>query len=100
MDSINRQQPEDNHEDLKGPAARKKIKELCDKASSCFFCTAVKDGQPFATRPMAVQKVDDDGALWFLSANDSYKNREVAENPIVQLLFQGSSYSDFLHITG
>ena len=100
MDSINRNQPEDNHEDLQGQAARKKIKELADKASSCFFCTSIAKNQPFATRPMAVQKVDEEGALWFLSANDSYKNREIAENPIVQLLFQGSSYSDFLHITG
>lgn len=100
MDSINRNQPEDNHEDLQGTSARKKIKELAEKASSCFFCTSVTAEQPFATRPMAVQKVDGDGALWFLSANDSYKNREIAENPVVQLLFQGASYSDFLHITG
>ena len=100
MDSINRNQPEDNHEDLQGRAAQKKIKELSEKASSCFFCTTVNGDEGFVTRPMALQKVDDDGSLWFLSANDSHKNREIAENPVVQLLFQGSSYSDFLHITG
>ena len=100
MDSINQQQPEDNYEDLQGEAAHKKIKELTEKASTCFFCTDVKDGQPFSTRPMSVQKTDDDGTLWFLSANDSHKNREIAANPMVQLLFQGSSYSDFLHLTG
>ena len=100
MDSINRNQPEDNHADLQGAAARKKVKELAEKASSCFFCTTVAQDQPFTTRPMAVQKVDEDGSLWFLSANDSYKNREIANNPVVQLLFQGASYSDFLHITG
>jgi general stress protein 26 len=100
MDSINRQQPEDNFENLEGEEARKKIKELSSKASSCFFCTTVEEGQPFATRPMAVQKVDEEGSLWFLSANDSFKNQQVAKNPLVQLLFQGSSYSDFLHITG
>ncbi|HEY0039127.1 MAG TPA: pyridoxamine 5'-phosphate oxidase family protein, partial [Flavisolibacter sp.] len=100
MDSINRNQPEDNHADLQGAAARKKVKELAEKASSCFFCTTVAQDQPFTTRPMAVQKVDEDGSLWFLSANDSYKNREIANNPVVQLLFQGASYTDFLHITG
>jgi general stress protein 26 len=100
MDSINRNQPEDNHADLQGAAARKKVKELAEKASSCFFCTTVAHDQPFTTRPMAVQKVDEDGSLWFLSANDSYKNREIANNPVVQLLFQGASYTDFLHITG
>ena len=100
MDSINRQQPEDNYQDLKDSDAIEKIKELTDKASSCFFCTSVSLEQPFVTRPMAVQKVDDDGTIWFLSSNDSHKNKEVAANPVVQLLFQGSSYSDFLQITG
>jgi general stress protein 26 len=100
MDSINRNQPEDNYEDLQGAAARQKIRELSKKAASCFMCTTVGEGQPFATRPMAVQTVDDQGSLWFLSSNDSQKNREIAANPVVQLLFQGSSYADFLHITG
>jgi general stress protein 26 len=100
MDSINAQQPEDNFEDLQGAAAQQKIKELTKKASTCFFCTDVQEGQPFVTRPMAVQKTDDDGTLWFLSSNDSRKNSQIAANPVVQLLFQGSSYSDFLHLTG
>ena len=100
MDSINRNQPEDNYEDLQGLAAREKLRELAEKASSCFFCTTLGNDHPFATRPMAVQKVDDEGTLWFLSSNDSHKNRQIAENPTVQLLFQGASYSDFLHITG
>lgn len=100
MDSINRQQPEDNYQDLQGAGAREKIRELTGKASSCFFCTAIQTGKPFSTRPMAVQKTDDEGSLWFLSANDSFKNREIAADPMVQLLFQGSSYSDFLHISG
>ncbi|HEX8313978.1 MAG TPA: pyridoxamine 5'-phosphate oxidase family protein [Flavisolibacter sp.] len=100
MDSINQQQAEKNHEDLQGKMARKKLQELAEKATSCFFCTGVIGKQPFVTRPMTVQKVDEEGSLWFLSANDSHKNKEIAENPVVQLLFQGSSYADFLHITG
>lgn len=100
MDSINRQQPEDNFEDLQGAAALKKIRELKDKAPTCFFCTAIKTGEAFATRPMAVQQLDEEGNFWFLSANDSYKNQQLAEDPSVQLLFQGSDYSDFLCIYG
>lgn len=100
MDSINQQQPEDNFEDLQGAAAQKKIKELTEKAGTCFFCTQSETSQPFITRPMAVQRTDDDGTLWFLSSNDSHKNQQIAANPMVQLLFQGSSYSDFLHLTG
>jgi general stress protein 26 len=83
-----------------GTAAIEKIKELIDKANSCFFCTRINSHESFSTRPMAVQKVDDDGTLWFLSAADSHKNEELATDDRVQLLFQGSHYSDFLNIYG
>jgi general stress protein 26 len=96
MDSINQQQTEDNYEAVSGTAAIDKIRELTDKASTCFFCTNIESGKPFSTRPMSVQKMDEEGNLWFLSANDSRKNQEIMENPGVQLLFQGSDYSDFL----
>ncbi len=102
MDSINQNQPEQNKKDLIGKEAIDKIKTLAEKASSCFFCTKVNsdgDGE-FATRPMSVQKVDDDGNLWFLSADDSHKNAEISEEPFVRLLFQGSHHSDFLSVEG
>ena len=40
MDSINRSQPEENHQDLHSQEAVAKIKELVDQAKTCFFCTA------------------------------------------------------------
>ena len=86
MNSINNQQPEDNYEDLWGEKARMKIRELNEKASSCFFCTDLKAGQPFDARPMSVQQLDDDGIFWFLSAKDSHKNKAVASDPFMQLL--------------
>lgn len=100
MDSINRNQPEDNHEDLMGAEAIKKIKELVEKATTCFFCTRIQSDESFSTRPMSVQKVDESGVLWFLSSSDSKKNAEIETNPSVQLLFQGSHYSDFLTLYG
>ena len=100
MDSINKQQVEDNYEELHGELAQKKIRELNEKASSCFFCTSIQTGKHFFTRPMAVQELDSDGNFWFLSATDSKKNQQIAADPSVQLLFQGSDYSDFLHLVG
>ena len=100
MDSINQQQPEDNIKDLQGEEATKRIKDMTDSAKTCFFCTNIKTGEPFSTRPMSVQKVDDDGNFWFLSASDSNKNAELKTDSLVHLLFQGSSYSDFLNIYG
>ena len=100
MDSINRQQAEHNREDLRGTEAGKKIKELAGKNSTCFFCTNIKTGQPLTTRPMSVQKMDEDGNLWFLSASDSNKNMQIENDSHVHLLFQGSKHSDFLSLDG
>ena len=99
MDSINKNQEENNHEDLQGNKAAQKIKELADK-KTCFFCTNITTGQEITVRPMSVQKADEQGNLWFLSANDSHKNMEIARDPKVQLMFQGSSHSDFLSLYG
>ena len=100
MDSINKQQQEDNFENLHGEEATKKMKELTDKAPVCFFCTNIQTGNSFATRPMALQEIDDNGCFWFLSADDSHKNSELQNDPYVQLLFKGSDYSDFLSVYG
>jgi general stress protein 26 len=100
MDSINQQQPEDNYRDLGGPEGIAKLKEMVNGAKSCFFVTNIKTGIPANVRPMAVQNVDDEGNLWFLSAKDSHKNEDLTKDPMVHLLFQGSAHSDFLNIYG
>ncbi|WCT14162.1 pyridoxamine 5'-phosphate oxidase family protein [Mucilaginibacter jinjuensis] len=100
MDSINQNQPEDNFKNLEGEDANKKIKELAESAESCFFITNIKTGIPLSVRPMSIQKIDDEGNFWFLSANDSHKNAEIGTDPFVHLLFQGSKYAGFLNIYG
>ena len=100
MDSNNRNQPENNRADLDGQAAIDQIKTLVKKAQTCFFCTAVSTSGTSGARPMSVQQVDDAGNLWFLSADDSHKNEEIAVDGSVNLYFQGSAHSDFLLING
>ncbi|RDC62502.1 pyridoxamine 5'-phosphate oxidase family protein [Adhaeribacter pallidiroseus] len=100
MDSINQQQPEKNHEDLHGNQAGQKIKELAEKADSCFFCTKITTGQPLKVRPMSIRKVDEAGNFYFLSASDSHKNADIQADPQVHLLFQGSEHSDYLSVFG
>jgi general stress protein 26 len=100
MDSINKNQPEQNRKNLAAGEAVKKIKELVDKAESCFFCTSASTSESSGARPMNVRKVDDEGNLWFLSASDSHKNEELAQDPSVKLYFQGSAHSDFLQLNG
>jgi general stress protein 26 len=93
MTSIHENQPEKNHEDLQGPKAVAKIRELVDKAETCFFRT---DG----ARPMNVRRVDDRGRLWFLAANDAHWVQEMGAGGPAELFFQGSPHSDFLHLGG
>ena len=100
MDSINRNQPEENRRDLRRAEAIAKLKELVEKAETCFFCTASATSGSSGARPMSVQQVDDEGNLWFLSADDSHKNAEIERDPSVQLFFQGSKHSDFLTLSG
>jgi general stress protein 26 len=100
MNSIDRNQPEDNREDLQGTEAVEKIKEMVKQAENCFFCSAVASGESNGDRPMNVRQVDDEGNLWFLSASDSRKNQELAIDPSVKLYFQGSKHSDFMQLNG
>jgi len=99
MNSINNNQPEDNHEDLNRADALKKIKELISQSDTCFFCTEDGTGPSKGVRPMSIQEVDEAGFLWVLLANDSHTYEEVTADPHVKLYFQGSKHSDYLYLT-
>jgi len=96
MDNIVKNQP-DEHKNLSGGEATKKMSEMIEKTKSCFFSTMVAMGETGGARPMSVQKIDDQGNLWFLSANDNSTSKEIHANPKVHLYFQGA---DFLHLYG
>ncbi len=100
MSSIHDQQEENTKKDLTGSKAVEKIRSLIDKAGSCFFVTQANFNASHKSRPMSVQKTDEAGNIWFLSAKDSVKNMELEQNKNVTLYFQGSSYSDFLELNG
>jgi general stress protein 26 len=100
MDSINKNQEAQNHEDLQAEKAHQKIKELVEKSTTCFFCTEISTGESDGVRPMSVQKIDENGTLWFLSPSDSHKNQEIEMTSEVKLYFQGSDHSDFLYLKG
>jgi len=100
MDSINKNQPEENRENLNRDGALDKIKEIIKQSDTCFFCTNAEGGQSNGVRPMSIQQVDEQGYLWILLANDSHTHEEVAIDPKVKLFFKGSQHSDFLYLDG
>ena len=98
MDSINKNQPEQNYRDLHGAEALKRIKEMAEEAKTCFFCTKNGTGADGGVRPMSLLQADDAGNLWFMSASDSHKNAELAADPQVKLFFQESTHAGFMEL--
>jgi general stress protein 26 len=76
-----------------------KFKELIDHEATCLFTTNLTQ-VPLNTRPMAVQKVCDQGNFWFLSAADSEKNAEILQDSRVQLFFLNTAKYEFLSVYG
>ena len=85
--------------DLKGNDAIVKLKELAEKAGNCIFSTNVGNF-PHTSRPMALQEVDDQGKLWFISSNESHKNAEILQDNRVTLYFQNNGAYEFLVVSG
>jgi general stress protein 26 len=92
-------QEQDKREDLTGDAALERLREMIKDSSLCFFCTGAALGPSRGVRPMGVERIDDDGTLWFLSADDSSKNRELAQDDGVELFFLPGK-TEFLHLMG
>ncbi len=79
--------------------AIKKIKELAKDANTCHFVTNLST-TPLSSRPMATQKVDDEGNVWFLSDKDSEKNHQIQSDNRVQLFYSAHGSSEYLSVYG
>ncbi len=79
--------------------AIKKIKELAKDANICHFVTNLSS-TPLSSRPMATQKVDDEGNIWFLSDKDSDKNHDIKADNRVQLFYSANSSYEYLSVYG
>jgi general stress protein 26 len=84
---------------LMGGEASKKIKELAEEARTCLMITSL-DKRPMMVRPMAIQKVDESGRIYFLSAKDSEKNIELQLSNEMHLTFSNNSSSEYLSLYG
>lgn len=89
-----------NYENLSRQEAIEKIKELADDIKICMFCSSGDKEELLDTRPMAVQRVDEDGTIWFFSGISSNKNREIKLNDRVQLIFSDPDDMKFMTLYG
>lgn len=84
---------------LEGKEAIEQMQKIADDASICMFCTSTSE-IPFATRPMATQRVDEQGSFWFLSSHTSEKEKQIHKDAQVQLIYAQPDNYRFLSVTG
>ncbi len=78
---------------------RNKIADLVKRADSAMFTTMTADGK-HVSRPMAVQKTEFDGDLWFFAYDDSDKARQIATHPEVNVSFSNDKKSEWTSVAG
>ena len=90
----------ENKEHLLQADAVKKLKELAEEINICLFCTNLKTNDGATCRPMGTQQVDENGDIWFFSAKDSDKNREIDQDNKVQLYYSHPGKSIYMVVNG
>jgi general stress protein 26 len=78
--------------------SKDKIKKQVKNSKTCFFCANEKKPGRFVSIPMPVQDREQN-KFWFLLPAGSFKKSQLNAD-IVQLLFQGKTFSDFLLLEG
>jgi len=76
-----------------------KIKSLGEKLMTCHMMTGL-DQRPISTRPMTIQKIDDQSRIIFISNKGSDKNQDVERSNEMQLTIADAKDNEFLCIYG
>ncbi|MCY1143726.1 pyridoxamine 5'-phosphate oxidase family protein [Actinoplanes sp. Pm04-4] len=78
---------------------RSKVIELVGRAQSAMLTTMTSGGD-HVSRPMAVQKTEFDGDLWFFAYDDSDKVRQIQASPRVNVSLSNDKKSEWTSIAG
>lgn len=89
----------DSVEHLSSDEAIKKLKQIAEDTNICQFVSNLTH-LPLDARPMATQKVDEQGNIWFLSGASSHKNQHIQSDPRVQLLYANNKGYEYLSVFG
>jgi general stress protein 26 len=84
---------------LSGAEGMKKIGELIGDVRICMMTTAAGDGS-FDSRPMATQKTEFDGTIWFLTGADSLKVNELKGDARVTLVYADPGNQNYVAAKG
>ena len=87
-------------ENLVQQEAIKKLQDMAEEINTCLFCTNLKTDDGATCRPMSTQKVDGNGDIWFFSAKDSDKNKDIRSDNKVQLFYAHPGKSSYMVVNG
>jgi general stress protein 26 len=90
---------ENKVENVSGIEASKKIKQLTDDARSCMMLTSLNE-RPIPVRPMGIQKVDDEGRLYFFTDKRTEKHAELMKSGEMQITVSNDKNSEYLNLYG
>ncbi len=88
-----------SEENLSGQAGVKKIAALIKDIRIAMMTTAAPDGS-FDSRPMATQKTEFDGSVYFLTRQESGKVQELADDSHVSLVYADPGDATFVTVKG
>ena len=78
---------------------RETVRKLAKDARICMLTTMASDGR-HVSRPMALQDIEFDGDLWFLTYSDSDLVAQVRTNPQVNVSFSDAKQNAWVSIAG
>jgi len=66
----------------------------------CMLITNEKNAKNLSGRPMGINKIDDDGTMWFFTKASSYKVEEIEASKKVSIAIANESSQNYLMIHG
>ena len=88
-----------SEEHLDGRAGIEKIGALIKDIRIAMMTTAAADGS-FDSRPMATQKTEFDGSVYFLTRQESGKVQELADDSHVSLVYADAANGKYVSVKG
>lgn len=77
-----------------------KFIEMVNEAKICMMITEEKDAENLSGRPMAINKVEEDGSIWFFTKETSHLADELEIDKKVSLAIISESNDTYLMIHG
>jgi len=77
-----------------------KLIEMVKGVHVCMFITHDKNVENLSGRPMGMNKIDDDGTMWFFTKASSEKVDEIEESKKVSIAITNESSNNYLMIHG